>query len=43
MRATVSAFEAAGANHVCAYFGNRVEEFVPAMRAFALEVMPALR
>lgn len=43
MRDTVQAFEAAGANHVCAYFTNRLEDFVPAMRACALEVMPALR
>ena len=43
MRETVQSFETAGADHVCAYFGKGVEDFVPAMRAFALEVMPALR
>ena len=41
--ARIREFEAAGAEHVCAYFGQRVEDFVPAMRAFAREVMPALR
>ncbi|HYM50425.1 MAG TPA: TIGR03619 family F420-dependent LLM class oxidoreductase [Candidatus Limnocylindrales bacterium] len=41
--ARVRAFEAAGAEHVCAYFGKRPEDFVPGMRAFAHEVMPALR
>jgi len=40
--AGIKAFQAAGADHVCAYFGKRPEDFVPAMRAFAREVMPAL-
>jgi probable F420-dependent oxidoreductase len=40
--ARIKEFEAAGAEHVCAYFGTRPEDFVPAMRAFAREVMPAL-
>ena len=40
--ARIKEFEAAGAEHVCAYFGKRPEDFVPAMRAFAREVMPAL-
>ena len=38
----VKQYRDAGAEHVCAYFGKRVEEFVPGMRAFAREVMPAL-
>jgi probable F420-dependent oxidoreductase len=41
--ARVKEYEAAGAEHVCAYFGKRPEDFVPGMRAFAREVMPALR
>jgi alkanesulfonate monooxygenase SsuD/methylene tetrahydromethanopterin reductase-like flavin-dependent oxidoreductase (luciferase family) len=41
--ARVKEFESAGAEHVCAYFGKRPEDFVPGMRAFAREVMPALR
>jgi probable F420-dependent oxidoreductase len=41
--AGIRAFEAAGAEHVCAYFGKRAEDFVPAMRTFMREVMPALR
>ncbi len=41
--ARVKEYEAAGAEHVCAYFGKRPADFVPAMRAFAREVMPALR
>ena len=41
--ARVKEYEAAGAEHVCAYFGKRPEDFVPTMRAFAREVMPALR
>ena len=40
--AKVKAFQKAGAEHVCAYFGSTVEEFVPGMRTFAREVMPAL-
>ena len=40
--AKVKAFQEAGAEHVCAYFGSSVEEFVPGMRAFAQEVMPSL-
>jgi len=40
--AKVKAFKKAGAEHVCAYFGATVEDFVPGMRAFAREVMPAL-
>jgi len=40
--AKVKAFEKAGAEHVCAYFGSTVEDFVPGMRTFAREVMPAL-
>ena len=39
----IRAFEKAGAEHVCAYFGAAVEEFVPGMRTFASDVMPALR
>lgn len=38
----VKAFEVAGASHLCAYFGERVEDFVPSMRAFARDVMPAI-
>ena len=38
----IRAFEQAGAEHVCAYFGATVEEFVPGMRTFAKDVMPAL-
>lgn len=41
--AKVKAFEAAGADHVCAYFGKTPSDFVGTMRAFAREVMPALR
>ena len=40
--AKVTAFQKAGAEHVCAYFGSTVEDFVPGMRTFAREVMPAL-
>jgi probable F420-dependent oxidoreductase len=40
--ARVKAFQKAGAEHVCAYFGSTVEEFVPRMRTFAREIMPAL-
>ena len=40
--AKVKAFQKAGAEHVCAYFGSTVEEFVPGMRTFAREVMPRL-
>jgi alkanesulfonate monooxygenase SsuD/methylene tetrahydromethanopterin reductase-like flavin-dependent oxidoreductase (luciferase family) len=40
--ATVTAFQKAGAEHVCAYFGKTVEDFVPGMRTFAREVMPAI-
>ena len=40
--ARVMAFQKAGAEHVCAYFGSRVEDFVPMMRTFAREIMPAL-
>jgi alkanesulfonate monooxygenase SsuD/methylene tetrahydromethanopterin reductase-like flavin-dependent oxidoreductase (luciferase family) len=40
--AKISAFQKAGAEHVCAYFGSAVEEFVPGMRSFAREVMPGL-
>ena len=39
----VKAYEGAGADHLCAYFGKRVEDFVPAMQAFARDVMPAVR
>jgi probable F420-dependent oxidoreductase len=41
--AKVKDFQKAGAEHVCAYFGSTVEEFVPGMRIFAREVMPGLR
>ena len=41
--ARVRAFREAGAQHVCAYFGSTVEDFVPGMRTFAREVMPGLR
>ena len=40
--ARVKAFREAGAQHVCAYFGATVEDFVPGMRTFAREVMPGL-
>jgi probable F420-dependent oxidoreductase len=40
--AKVKAFQKAGAEHVCAYFGSAVEDFVPGMRTFAREVLPAL-
>lgn len=40
---TVKAFQAAGADHLCAYFGKRLEDFVPSMRAFARDVMPGVR
>jgi len=40
--AKVKAFQKAGAEHVCAYFGSTVVEFVPGMRTFARDVMPAL-
>ena len=40
--AKVKAFQKAGAEHVCAYFGRAVEDFVPGMRSFAREVMPRL-
>jgi probable F420-dependent oxidoreductase len=41
--ARLKEFEAAGADHVCAYFGKVPSEFVATMRAFARDVMPALR
>ena len=41
--AKVKAFQRAGAEHICAYFGETVEDFVPGMHTFAREVMPALR
>ena len=41
--AKVTAFQKAGAEHICAYFGSTVDDFVPGMRAFAREVMPGLR
>jgi probable F420-dependent oxidoreductase len=41
--AKVKAFQKTGAEHICAYFGSTVEDFVPGMRSFAREVMPALR
>ena len=40
--AKVKAYRHAGAGHVCAYFGSTVEDFVPGMRTFAREVLPAL-
>ena len=40
--AKVRAFQKASAEHLCAYFGSTVEEFVPGMRTFAREVMPGL-
>src|ERR1700674_1419357 len=40
--AKVKAFQKAGAEHVCAYFGSTVEDFVPGMRTFAREVVPGL-
>jgi probable F420-dependent oxidoreductase len=40
--AKIKAFEKAGADHVCAYFGATVEEFVPGMDRFARDVMPRL-
>lgn len=39
----VREYESAGAEHVCAYFGKRVEDFVPTMQLVAREVMPAIR
>jgi len=41
--ARVKAFEAAGADHLCASFGRTPSDFVENMRAFAREVIPALR
>jgi probable F420-dependent oxidoreductase len=41
--AKVTAFQKAGAEQVCAYFGSTAEDFVPGMRTFATDVMPALR
>jgi alkanesulfonate monooxygenase SsuD/methylene tetrahydromethanopterin reductase-like flavin-dependent oxidoreductase (luciferase family) len=41
--AKVTAFQTAGAEHLCAYFGSTVEDFVPGMRTFAADVMPSLR
>jgi probable F420-dependent oxidoreductase len=41
--AKIKAFEKAGADHVCAYFGATVGEFVPGMQRFAREVLPGLR
>jgi probable F420-dependent oxidoreductase len=41
--AKIKAFQKGGAEHVCAYFGATVADFVPGMRTFAQEVMPALR
>ena len=41
--AKIRAFQKAGAEHVCAYFGATVQEFVPGMRTFAREVMSGLR
>ncbi len=38
----VKAFEAAGVDHLSAYFGKRAEDFVPTMEAFARDVMPAV-
>ena len=40
--AKINAFQKAGAEHVCAYFGTKVEDFVPGLRTFARDVMPAL-
>ena len=40
--ALVKAYQAAGADHLCGYFAERPEDFVPAMRIFAREVLPAL-
>jgi probable F420-dependent oxidoreductase len=40
--AKIKAFQKAGAEHVCAYFGTKVEDFVPGLRTFARDVMPAL-
>jgi alkanesulfonate monooxygenase SsuD/methylene tetrahydromethanopterin reductase-like flavin-dependent oxidoreductase (luciferase family) len=39
----ITAFQKAGAEHVCAYFGSTVDGFVPGMRTFVREVLPALR
>jgi probable F420-dependent oxidoreductase len=39
----ITAFQKAGAEHVCAYFGSTVEDFVPGMRTFARAVKPGLR
>jgi len=36
--AKVKAFQKAGAEHVCAYFGSTVEDFVPGMHTFAREM-----
>src|SRR5438067_7765111 len=41
--AKVTAFQEAGAEQDCDYFGSTVEEFVPGMRTFAREVTPRLR
>ena len=40
--AKIRDFDQAGADHVCAYFGKTVEDFVPGLRTFVQEVMPAL-
>ncbi len=39
--ARVKEFEAAGAEHMCAYSGTRPEDFVAAIRALVREGMPA--
>ncbi len=38
----VKAFQRAGAEHVCAYFGSTIDDFVPGLRTFAREVMAGL-
>jgi alkanesulfonate monooxygenase SsuD/methylene tetrahydromethanopterin reductase-like flavin-dependent oxidoreductase (luciferase family) len=38
--AKIKAYQRAGAEHLCAYFGTTVEDFVPGMRSFARDVMP---
>jgi probable F420-dependent oxidoreductase len=40
--AKIRAFQKAGAEHVCAYFGTKVEDFVPGLRTFVRDVTPAL-
>lgn len=40
--AKIRAFQKAGADHVCAYFGANVEDFVPLMRTLSRNIPPGL-